>query len=425
MPKQPLYPHVPKRKEPLFPYRHAGDVTINWDLKKTDLPYYDNMLKDPEYYKRAKGVVGKIEWMSPKSYLAKVAKLLGTTPSRTLIWVDPILAERYAGQMEAGDVFPIPVINYDLSEQEGRHRAWAAHYLKAKEIPVLVVRPVSEIRSVPMAAFDRDTVIALQLSWQGLSKEDELEHLRAKWRAAGTKADLIRFVEVAQATPEYQSNIRAALRRQYGPEINVYRGGKWFGDYVSVTTDIDTAKGFARDRGEKHLLFKIRTDDVIAVGDMADCELIVKASALEPRGKAPTIDLDEKLTPRTPESRRPPYGSPDSLLQIGDQVPRYMYHVPRGKAAFGKPVYAYPIREIEAADRFGPGYKEGTYVWLSRKPMLGTDNVYVIDLMRLNNDDLRDTGQVEGHFLHRGDIPAEAVVAIMRRGMLTEKRQYA
>ena len=275
--------------------------------------------------------------------------------------------------------------------------------------------------AVPMAAFDRNTVIALQLSWQGLSKEDELEHLKYKWIAGGTKSDLIRFVEVAQATPEYQSRIRAALRRQYGPEINVYRGGRWFGDYVSVTTDSYVAHGFARRRGEKHLLFKIRTDDVIAVGDMADCELIVKPSALEPRGKAPVIDLDEKLTPRTPESRRPPYGSPDSLLQLGGRVPRYVYHVPKGKAAFNKPVYAYPIREIEAADHFGPGYKEGKYVWLSRRSIYGTDNVYVIDLMSLNNDDLRDTGQVESHFLHRGDIPAGAVVGIMRRGRLYER----
>ena len=119
-------------------------IDINWNPVGTDMPYYDGLLRDPAYYRRAKGITGKIEWMSPSGYLEKVAAMFGTTAARTLIWVDPVLAEKYADRMEDGDLFPIPVINYDLSEQEGRHRAYAALILGVRSIPVLVVRPVRE-----------------------------------------------------------------------------------------------------------------------------------------------------------------------------------------------------------------------------------------------------------------------------------------
>jgi len=152
----------------------------------------------------------------------------------------------------------------------------------------------------PMTMFGGETSKALwQASW-GLPNEDELERLKSKWRAGGTKSDQIRFAEAAMASPEYQRRVRSALKQQYGDTINVYRGGRWFGDYVSVTTDIDVSRQFAKYRGEKHHLFKIRTDDVIAVGDLAENELIVKVSALQPRGQ----QRSAMLVPRKHGERR-------------------------------------------------------------------------------------------------------------------------
>jgi len=137
------------------------------------------------------------------------------------------------------------------------------------------------------------------------------------------------------------------------------------------------------------------------------------------------LDLTETLPPLTNAEflRQHRMGThfytPDAARRHGP-VPRYWYHVPTGRADFGKVIKAYPIREIEAADTFGKGYKEAHYIWLSHQPIYGRDNTYIIDLTKLNNDDLRFTGQVEGNLLHRGDIPADAVVAIMRNGQVIE-----
>jgi GNAT superfamily N-acetyltransferase len=131
------------------------------------------------------------------------------------------------------------------------------------------------------------------------------------------------------------------------------------------------------------------------------------------------LNLNESLPATLQPGERPVFYSPRWVLYTGQRVPRYVYHIPEGNAEFGKTIEAYPIREIEAADSFGAGYKELRYVWLSQKPAYGQDNVYIIDLTRLDNASLRFTGQIEGNLLHRGDIPASAVVAIMRNGRVT------
>jgi DNA topoisomerase-1 len=90
---------------------------------------------------------------------------------------------------------------------------------------------------------------------------------------------------------------------------------------------------------------------------------------------------------------------------VGDQqVPRFMYHMPRVDSKNG--VKAYNIREKEAADQFGPGYENGKYVWLSTEP-LDTHGTVMIDLTKLDTNNMRSTGN--GNYIHRGDIPEEAV----------------
>ncbi len=125
------------------------------------------------------------------------------------------------------------------------------------------------------------------------------------------------------------------------------------------------------------------------------------------------LNLDEIL-PATPQVKPlPPFYSP-KWAALHENVPRYVYHVPDGKVAFGKAIEAYKIQEPESADTFGRGYRENEYVWLSLKPIYAAD-AYVIDVTRLNNADMRFTGQAEGNLLHRGDIPSSAVVAIRRK----------
>lgn len=121
------------------------------------------------------------------------------------------------------------------------------------------------------------------------------------------------------------------------------------------------------------------------------------------------IDLTDTL-PNAPFRKPfPPFMSP-RYYSMREHVPRYAYHVPDGKVAFGKMIRAYKIREIEAADSFGKGYKDFKYVWLSVTPIYGYTSAYIIDLTRLENKRLRFTGQVEGHLLHKGDISPDAII---------------
>ena len=128
------------------------------------------------------------------------------------------------------------------------------------------------------------------------------------------------------------------------------------------------------------------------------------------------IDLTERL-PYTSMDRYPElkslYMSPE-WVGLHEQIPRYVYHVPKGKVSFDKVVRAYPIREIEAAGSFGKGYRGFEYIWLSIQPIYGVSDAYIIDITYLNNANLRFTGQAEGHLLHKGDIYPDAVVAIRK-----------
>jgi len=91
----------------------------------------------------------------------------------------------------------------------------------------------------------------------------------------------------------------------------------------------------------------------------------------------------------------------------GNEAPRFVFHIPKVKAKEG--IKAYKIREPEAASKFGKGHEEKEYVWISRFP-INKQGTVMIDLSKVNRDNLRYTGQFEGHLLHMGDIPEEAII---------------
>jgi len=124
------------------------------------------------------------------------------------------------------------------------------------------------------------------------------------------------------------------------------------------------------------------------------------------------------------KSARPPYGSPELYRWLGIDVPRYYYHVKRSDIPRGKGIQAYTIRETEAADRFGGDYANHKYIWMGVVPL--SFPAFKVDITKLDNDNLRFTGQAEGHLLHRGDIPEEAIVDIVElsgRGRTREARR--
>lgn len=108
----------------------------------TGIPYYDDFLtpKGADYMLRAKGLRAKVVSMPPQEYIQRVAdQVFHSNYERQLISMERKNIAKYANQMKLGSKAPMPYLNLANEGQEGRHRAFAAMLVGAKEIPVLVV----------------------------------------------------------------------------------------------------------------------------------------------------------------------------------------------------------------------------------------------------------------------------------------------
>lgn len=107
----------------------------------TNIPYYDGMLKNKEYYESSKGVAYEIKYMSPEDYLITIAKEIFNTNYKNAIdyMIEEDLIDEYVEAAKSGDKFPMVIIDYYRKTQEGRHRAYVAKLLNIKKIPVMVV----------------------------------------------------------------------------------------------------------------------------------------------------------------------------------------------------------------------------------------------------------------------------------------------
>jgi len=112
---------------------------------KTGIPDYDKALANGDAY---------IVEMSPKEYMQRVSYDIfskipdndhATTMRSTLRGVSNELASQYASEMNQGDKFPLPYLDYEgmiysIPGQEGRHRAVAAYINGYDKIPVLIYK---------------------------------------------------------------------------------------------------------------------------------------------------------------------------------------------------------------------------------------------------------------------------------------------
>lgn len=102
----------------------------------TDLPFYDDMMKNPEYFARKKGLEYEIVWMSPAKYIKLAAAGFETTIEQLYKTRDT----RHVEKMQNGVKFPMPILSYrDVFGQEGLHRAMAAEKIGISKIPVMIV----------------------------------------------------------------------------------------------------------------------------------------------------------------------------------------------------------------------------------------------------------------------------------------------
>ncbi|MDO8611003.1 MAG: LPD11 domain-containing protein, partial [bacterium] len=114
------------------------DVSDHW-LEITGMPFYDQILKEPEYYKSHKGYTAKIVYMSPKEYLNRTMDARHISYTEMMAYIQPELVDQYSIKMKQGVKFDMPVLEYaKYFNQEGRHRALAAQKAGLTIIPVLI-----------------------------------------------------------------------------------------------------------------------------------------------------------------------------------------------------------------------------------------------------------------------------------------------
>ena len=137
-----------------------------------------------------------------------------------------------------------------------------------------------------------------------------------------------------------------------------------------------------------------------------------------PEAESSELDLTEKLPPinqTKPEGVPNWLETPDGVRAMGDSIPRYWYHRPPGHVAEGTSsggLQAYNMnpKEIESTSGFYSGKPESDqFLWMSPTSRMA-EGEFVLDITKLNNADMRFTGQAEGNLLHRGDISPEGIV---------------
>lgn len=113
--------------------------------KSTGMPYYDSFYYEDELeeYQLFKNTTFDVVPMSPNEYFEECAILQHTTVGNLKRLrekhIDKI--EKYISDMENGDKFPMPVIDYMRKQQEGLHRMYAVGELYGwdYEVPVMIV----------------------------------------------------------------------------------------------------------------------------------------------------------------------------------------------------------------------------------------------------------------------------------------------
>lgn len=123
----------------------ANPSAVHWDLTTSGVPIWDELMKDPKYYKDRKGMTAEVQWMTPDQYFDLLPKVFGYQYTHDAIKTstDPKKVEKYATLMRQGVKFPMLWIewwNAKEGQQEGRHRALAAEKAGIQFVPVIIIK---------------------------------------------------------------------------------------------------------------------------------------------------------------------------------------------------------------------------------------------------------------------------------------------
>ena len=140
-------------EEKFYDYR-TGKVDLKscdiFDKTKTGFSFYNNLIDDPEYMKKSKGLVGSIIMMTPNEYFEHCGEIFHTSKQTQ---IDHTLADKdnieYLKQviLKYNRKFPIGYINIRDKQQEGRHRMAVAGELCGYDTPqpVLIAQDINNI----------------------------------------------------------------------------------------------------------------------------------------------------------------------------------------------------------------------------------------------------------------------------------------
>ena len=102
---------------------------------KTTAQDYDDILsQDPHRFLRT--MIGSIVQMSPEEYFDRCAQLQDTTYKEQFSYLDKHKVKNIANDMSGGEQYPLPYLNYNSKQQEGRHRVAAAQLLGCKMVKI-------------------------------------------------------------------------------------------------------------------------------------------------------------------------------------------------------------------------------------------------------------------------------------------------
>lgn len=111
----------------------------------TGMSYYDNILKNKNYFYWSKNIKFSIVEMSPDQYLIDSAKIHDTSVDVDTMHIRQSDVNELAELMQSGIKMDMPVLQWSPSkDQEGRHRALASKQIGIDKIPVMVVNEVRE-----------------------------------------------------------------------------------------------------------------------------------------------------------------------------------------------------------------------------------------------------------------------------------------
>lgn len=140
-------------EEKFYDYR-TGKVDLKscdiFDKTKTGFSFYNNLIDDPEYMKKSKGLVGSIVMMTPNEYFEHCGEIFHTSKQTQ---IDHTLADKnnieYLKQviLKYNRKFPIGYLNIRDKQQEGRHRMAVAGELCGYDTPqpVLIAQDIDNI----------------------------------------------------------------------------------------------------------------------------------------------------------------------------------------------------------------------------------------------------------------------------------------